>query len=386
MLIILAVFCQCKNAEKGSSHIQKIVISPSEAHEIKTSQLFTSADMIELKSDDSLVYVKPTKLVVKNNKYYFKSKNMIIVYDSCGNYDSSLFKKGNGPGEYINISDFHIEDNGNIVINDREGRKLMYYTGNGQFLKSINHGLLSYIFFKKKNKIYLNSGNLMDAKYRVNLLDEKNSRITATFLKQEESMAYLSVIEYTNFSFFEDTLSYSHTFSNTIYQLKENEAIPRIEIDFGKNNLPDDFVTEYQDLRTFMDAFQKSNYASRIDGYHEGKNFLFFLYSFQNTRSFVWVSKQHNLIYNFNRIEDDLLFPEISHKTSYNLLPICINDDYLYVSIEAFEFIDLYNQIKEKMSVKEWNGYIKKRPDIERIYSNIREDSNALILRYKQKK
>jgi hypothetical protein len=369
LFLISFLFIQCKNTQEYE--VREINVSTKENNKINLSTLFKSVEALEFEEIDELYYIKPTKLIVKNDMYYFLSGDMIIVYNSDA-YEFTLFNKGEGPGEYINISDFFVDDDENIVINDREGRKLIYYDKQGKHIKDIKHGLLSYNFIKLDHLVYMNSGNLLngDIKCKVNTVDERTGEIVDNYLKQNEKTGYLSIIEYTNFSFFSDTLSYSQSFSNVIYHLKDGVAIPRLKIDFRGNNLPESFSENYTNLMEFVDDFKKSNYASRIDNYRESDSYLSFIYSYTDEYFNVFFDKRNNKVYNFKSYYDDFLFPDIEQKKSYDLLSIFADENSFYFSIEASYFMDM---CKKSNNIS---------PVAEKIYSNITEDSNAIILKY----
>ncbi|MDR1182251.1 MAG: 6-bladed beta-propeller [Bacteroidales bacterium] len=227
--------------------------------------------------------------------------------------------------------------------------------------KDIKHGLLSYNFIKSGHLLYMNSGNLLneDTKYKVNVIDERTGKIVDNYLKLDEKLGYLSVMEYTNFSFFSDTLSYSQSFSNVIYQLKDGFSIPRLELDFGKNNLPESFPEDYTNLMEFIGSFRKSSYASRIDNYRESASYLSFMYSYANEYFNVFFDKRNNKIYNFKSYYDDLLFPDIEQKKSYDLLSVFADENSFYFSIEATYYIEMY---KRSTNIT---------PMAKKIYSNI---------------
>jgi hypothetical protein len=368
LFLISFLFVQCKNVQEYE--VRKINISTKENPEINLSTLFKSVEALEFEERNELYYIRPAKLILKNDTYYFLSGDMIIVYNN-NIYEFTLFNKGDGPGEYINISDFFVDDDENILINDREGRKLIYYDKQGKHIKDIKHGLLSYNFTKLDHLVYMNFGNLLNEdRYKVNVVDERTNEIVDNYLKQDKKAGYLSVIENTSFSFFSDTLSYSQSFSNVIYHLKNGLAIPRFEIDFGKNNLPGYFPENYTNLMEFIDSFKKSNYASRIDNYRESTSYMSFMYSCAGEYFNVFFDKKNNKVYNFKSYYDDLLFPDIKQRKTYDLLSVFADDDSFYFSIEASYFIEMY---------KKSNNIT---PIAEKIYSNINEDSNAIILKY----
>ncbi|MDR0795632.1 MAG: 6-bladed beta-propeller [Tannerella sp.] len=385
LLIILTLNCLlilgCKKNTKEEKQSKTIELLPTKSGQIKLSQIFSKAEVLNFNTND-IVYTKPKKLLVKNNRFYLLSKNAIIVFDITGNLVLYLSKIGIGPGEYIEISDFLVEDNDNILINDSQGRKMIRYDSQGEFIKAIRHDLVSFNLFKINDEIYLNSGHYINPQsgYRVNVWNEKNSSIDQKYLKQEQTVAYLSVLEYTNFSFFKDTLSFSHSFSNIVYQLENNEEKPRLRIDFGKHNLPKNFTKNHTNLNLFMENLWSSSYASRIDGYREGNSFLFFAYTFQAKRPFFWLSKIDNKQFHFDKFEDDFLFPGVIQKTGYDCLPIFIDEKYLYIAIEAYRFIELFEESRIMN-----DGNFEYQHLLANIIKQIDAESNALVIRYEIK-
>ena len=380
VIIFNLTFSSCGRNIQEQLAERKIELNPTKSEQIRLSQLFLSADVYNFDIAD-VVYERPRKIIVKNNIFYFLSKNKIIVSDEYGNLILFLSRRGNGPGDYIEITDFQVEDNGNILVNDATGRKMIRYSTKGEYINTINHQLIASKFIKVYDLIYLNTYDFTNEQlYRVNVWNEAENLIEQKYIKYEKVLKYLSFIEYTNFSFFNDTISYSHSFSNTINQLKNNDLIPRFEIDFGKHNLPKKYTKQYNDLRLFMENFRNSNYASRIDGYREGNDFLFFAYSYQDKMPYVLITKNNNEIHHFDKFEDDFLFPGVIQQTGYDLLPVFIDENYVYVSIEAYRFIELYNLIKTSKNTKCENQII-----LNEIYNQINDESNSLIIRYKIK-
>ena len=386
LIVVSAIsswFISCKNSKKEPFDSQIIKLIPTKLEQIKFSQIFSSVEIFIFGTNDEIIYVRPEKIIVKNNLFYLLASKMIIVWDEKGNLVLNISHIGNGPGDYIGIDDFQVEDNGNIIVNDNAGQKMIRYNSRGEYINTINHGLNARNFIKINEMLYINSGDLggYQSEYKVHAWNETNKKIEKRYLKRGPEAKYFGVLEYTNFSYFNDTLSYSQSFSNTIYQLTDNNAIPRLFIDFGKHNLPKGYAEDFTDMSSFMQSFGNSGYASRIDGYREGNNYLFLAYSYKEKRPFLWLSKIENVIHHFNEFEDDFLFPSVIQNTGYHCLPIFIDEDDVYFSIDAYRFIELYDSIKKIDNQKlEYQILIKS------IYDRINEDSNSLIIKYKIKK
>ena len=382
VIVYSVFFVRCKESTKEPYSSQIIKLNPAKTEQIRFSQLFSSAEVFTFNNYDDVVYAKPSKIIVKNNLVYMLASRMILVWNLNGDLLLNISRKGNGPGEYIGINDFIVEDNGYIIVNDNGGKKMIRYNDQGEYVNTINHKLNSYNFTKIKDELYINAGDLGGAQsdYKIHVWDETKNIITNRFLKKGKESSYFGVLEYSNFSFFNDTLSYSQAFSNIIYQLTDNAAIPRLVIDFGNNNLPKGYAGEFNDMFSFMESFMSSNYASYIDGYMEGNNYLFLSYSYQGKKPFLWLSKEDHAVHHFDKFEDDFLFPGVIQNTGYQFFPIFMDENAFYFSIDAYRFMELYNSINI-IEDQEWENKIL----LKSIYDQINEESNTLIIKYKIK-
>lgn len=76
-----------------------------------------------------------SKFILTDQYLLFKNeaKQSIVIYDKSGKYNSSISKKGRGPGEYLYISDFMFDESTKeITICDND--RLKKYSFNGDFL------------------------------------------------------------------------------------------------------------------------------------------------------------------------------------------------------------------------------------------------------------
>ena len=109
-IIIGSTFIGCGRRTKEQIANRKIELNPTNSKQIKLSQIFSKADVINLNLTD-IVYAKPKKIVVKDNHFFMLSRSAIIVCNTNGELILHIFRRGRGPGEYLDIIDFHIRKN-----------------------------------------------------------------------------------------------------------------------------------------------------------------------------------------------------------------------------------------------------------------------------------
>lgn len=388
-ILLILCFTQCINEKKNiDQNVYTLKINPKELNSIKFSDLFSAQEIIKISNDSVNVLKKPSKLLFMDNCYFFHSNNILFVYDQYGKNIFNINKKGSGPGEYITISDFTINrDEKLLEINDGEARKIIRYDMSGEYVDEIKHGLYSSNFTTYKNDFYLCSGRTINADidYSIHIIDTQTGNVTKRIMEVSPEEKYLNFIEYTNFATWKDTLSYSSSISNTIYQIKDRKLFPRLNIDFGKSALPLNIYSEYTNLGDFVNFLGQNKYAARIDGYTENSLFLFFVYTYGSQRPFVLLDKKKDISYNFSSFENDFLFPAIQQQTAYDMLPVFMDENYCYWMVEAFQFIELFDEAKAKMTLLEYDEFTRKNQEANIIYKSLNPEDNPLILKYKFK-
>jgi len=386
--VFLILSIKCTNKESSDySNVKTFVVDQNKIKNFTYSTIFKDYELICFTGDNSDVLVKPEKILVNEFGYFFESSDAIYFYDNMGKFKSAIKRKGTGPGEYLTISDFIVDLSSNTIeINDGELKKILRFNFDGEFIDEYLHHMNSYSFAKvSENNYLLNSGRLYNDKVTksLTLFNVKSGENEIGYNEIEDNLRYLNFIEYTNFANIGDTLSYSSSISNKIFAIDNKGMYPRIILDFKSNNLPNKYFEKYRDLIEFVNDLKKTNYVSIFDGYQENSKFIFLSYSYQNKRPFLIIDKNKNNVYNFNQFEDDLLFPFIIQETGYNSLPCLIDDNYFYVFIDSYKFIELFENHKNKISSEEYTKYIQNKSQIFNVYKNISPEDNPILIKYK---
>lgn len=94
--------------------------------------------MICLETTDESLLARVSKVVSYKNEYYLldRSQKRLYVFDGNGRYMRCIGAVGAGPGEYVHLSDFTIdEENGRVAILDAPSN-IYLYDLQGNFLES----------------------------------------------------------------------------------------------------------------------------------------------------------------------------------------------------------------------------------------------------------
>ena len=137
--IILVFFCliiwisSCSNNKTNSDAIQKIYFDTNQS--VKNFDLKNIVDstvaIIPLETSDHCLISKIDKIEIADNCIYIQDNlaQSIYIFDMEGKYINKINRRGQGPGEYANLSYMTVTDS-TIVILDHHTRKCFEYSKN----------------------------------------------------------------------------------------------------------------------------------------------------------------------------------------------------------------------------------------------------------------
>lgn len=125
--------------EKGSLKIQNYVHEPK---------------FLKLDQQGKFYFSQIDKLI-KTEQFIFildlTGQNHVHVFDLEGNFISRIGIIGDGPNEYRRLGDFDVAANGEVILLDRQRKKLLFYDVKGNFIKSTSFDFRADSFVKVKD-------------------------------------------------------------------------------------------------------------------------------------------------------------------------------------------------------------------------------------------
>ncbi len=107
-------------------------------------EYFEYSHYIALSSDPLAQFVSISKLIIRGDYIYImcSSSKKLIVFTISGEYVRTIDKAGRGRGEYLDILDFYVGEDGSVEILDLQG-KVLLYDAEGSFVevKSITQAM-----------------------------------------------------------------------------------------------------------------------------------------------------------------------------------------------------------------------------------------------------
>ncbi|MCH6200301.1 6-bladed beta-propeller [Aquiflexum sp. LQ15W] len=179
----------------------------------------------------------------------------IHKFDQKGRYVSQIISVGEGPERVNSIADFIISgDNIEILSGKGAYSEIIYFSiVDEKIVNKLKLEIIGFSFEKIGETYYLYSSyNFPFAEYRVSKIDLQGNIISG-LLKNDYSGKMMPVVE-RNFFTNNGSTFLTESFSNKIYELTEHAFKTKYIIDFGRNNIQQDFFEN-----DMMMAFEKLN-------------------------------------------------------------------------------------------------------------------------------
>lgn len=244
---------------------------------LRSSEMVLSVDslpsysLVSLETNDNSLIRRIDRLYgYKDTLFVFdRSMKRIITFNKeTGKYLNVLSHVGNGPGEYIQVTDFCIDGNRKRIIMACDNPyKLLFYSFSGELLREVSlPGYYTEIAFgddclfglvDKGKESYIdildNEGNLMtkvDVPGRELSFDEPG-------VKHKFAKGY-------RLSVYADTVFLVCPYDNSIYAIKDGELCKVYGLDFKEHTLPEEMLTKQMKAQEFSRQCREHRWVCSI--------------------------------------------------------------------------------------------------------------------------
>lgn len=178
---------------------EEIKIGESEG---KEEYMFSSASDLAIDSSER-IYV----LDVRDTQ--------IKVYDRDGNFQRVIGKTGQGSGEFSRPRNIQINSNNELMVNDSGNRKLIFFSLQGQFIKSIHLETMAFLIYCDYKEQY----------YALFYIQEPPNDTKHQLVKFNDDFTYKTIIaEYLGQSRFRSDFFVFYK-PHIIFQIMENDYL-----------------------------------------------------------------------------------------------------------------------------------------------------------------
>lgn len=292
VLLLVVLVCSCTNRENHENNIPIHNIDYSSLKKESTESFFqqrSNAMYILLKDSGKQLFGRIDKAIITSDRIYIADMRMrsLAAYTIGGVGLGNIGNLGQGPKEYLNISDFGVDCNGSIYILDGRINKVMVYNS---LLAYVDETLLPFeadVLYPicKDSILYgLSSWNRKKGKgYKVVLADA-NAHVLNKFFKYNKYVDASFWISRYFFAKSTNYIAYNQTIDNDVYLFSLNGKLENIiRFDFKKENVLD---KDKVDIESKLSNYDNYCLLKQILGVTD-KYIIGFLWQHRKTRMFI---------------------------------------------------------------------------------------------------
>lgn len=383
LLGFLVIFCSCgisgQKIGVDTSLLQEIKIDPSDSSLMLSSDsLYDKIDFIKLETseecivgDISQLFFLDTLMIVVDNQ----STKSIFFFDMMGNYKYKIYKLGNGPGEYTSIWNVCLTpDNKQLVIYDNLQHRVLFYSINGEYVKTEKQPfMLDYFVYMKSGYKAFNVDGMFDDK----LGKEKNKSLIVSTSDNKLVYGFWDCIYRSDFTYsknrilrnFGDQTFFSPNISDTIYELTDESILAKYHINLGDFGIPEIRKISDKEFSKLLDSHFFFN-----GDFVELENFTYLnimtrfgypgaVYSHKAKKTFLQSGfGKHPLFIFLN-----------------NQVPVArFDDNSIVIQVPSYNVLSLKNRLCD--------DNLEYKSELDLIYQNMNENSNPVLFIYRLNK
>lgn len=351
LLLVLSLFYSCIQEKTNDSYLVNVDLTKRD--KVSMTDLFSSIELIPLETKEESLIKRIGKVVSFKDRYYVFDPDLHVIYvfNSQGRFQCQIGKYGDGPEDYYNACDFHLDkSNESIQILSSVG-VLYYYDLSGRFIERIKLPAESpvFSFFTKltDDLILLWTANVKD-KEQLYLYSIKDKKYLNHLYQNKGALnAFAKTVFYT----YNGKTYFHKPFYNQVYTFQSQEIIKDYAWDFGKNTLE---IEEYQlppdndneGIKTMVEMLRTGRipYFYNIQAQNSKYYYTQVVFDLKNSIN-VFYNKQTNISYVFETFTENT-YASFLYWQDDCILGVCNSGYYTKERVLVEDVLDQNNLIK----------------------------------------
>ena len=361
----------CKETKTDESNVDVIEIDLNKSKQISYTEWFDSIQIVPLETNDQSLIANIDKVIFNGDLIYIFDRKFlnVLIFDNNGKFlKKTSHLRGQGPNEYISITDLDIDEKGNLLILDPFSYKIRGYNANLEPTNEydISKDLLPIGTFKiLSNEIYfLRNYNFEDDEH-INVFSIKENKLMKKICQIVNGGDTKKMVgtKHNNFYKINDTVCFIPNFPHNIvyyYDPEKVEFFPRMEFKIKQNGFSSTMLPKNQDDSYYRNIIGSDDFSFIFDIKETNKYYFSSVLNGKKT----YINKYDketckNQLINFLFLDGTMLSPQLLIKD---------NTFYAYGNVsEIRQFIENSKYLSEKYK---------------NILKNISEDDNPYIVKY----
>jgi hypothetical protein len=261
ILITLFLLTRCHSDKKAKSENdgkKNEFFEINYESELKNKKTVTLSDIasdmryIQLETGDKYLVSRKPEYYFSDNLIFVTSSEQLLVFDYTGKFIRQIGTLGRGPGEIDLITFVSIlEKEQIIIVQTNWSRKLMFFSFDGTFIKSISRPPDVFrIQVLNLNQYLLYYACAIGNEDYLYILSNENGDTISTVknhFKWENTSGITGMVGYDTFRPFynyQNQFFFKSMYNDTIYTILDNNITPAYFVNMGKYRLPNDLRPE----------------------------------------------------------------------------------------------------------------------------------------------
>jgi len=307
--------------EKRKDAINSISVDLEQKQDVSFFDLFSKIDIIPLETNDlSLIKFVQKVIVNQGNIYVQDLMSKILVFSPEGKFLFKIDKKGMGPDEYLDISDFDILNDSLSVLSAIENRMLIY-NNNGHFVRKFSLPRINGAYNSFKN---INNDTIAfwtyDYEKRIKIYSKSAKSIFKEGIPEKDNIYRNMGMPLFPYGTFIPSVTDNRVFKIT----PKSEIVEAYKWDFGKLNNTPEMTENAPKLKTQneMMEFIKKIQSSEVINYDfisAGGNsrYIYTKLGRKNTHINIFYDKLSKKTYQFEKTTEKIKFYPLYWTESY---------------------------------------------------------------------
>lgn len=334
--IYLIMGCNSNKPDIQNNNLITIEIDHKKNEPLLLSSIVDSISFIKLETKNNEIISSPTKVQLFKNKIYIldRERNSIFIFNKSGDYLQKIQNTGKGPGEYLQLVDFEINNQGIYLLD--YPNNIIHYDFDFKYLQKIELKNSYSFSFSHFNGLFWISNEKGSEKenFHISAVNQ-HGETKATFIKKDFLKKEFHWHLGSEFNKHDSILYFSPLFDNRIYRTNGEEIQKAYTIDFGQYSFPHDQNIFKEDVYSpdFNFAFKQHFWVT--------DKYLILDFFIDGERNFSFFDKEKNKIHH-GFIENDF-FPE------YRFLPSWNERNTLIEVVDAFTLNEYFPSLKNEI-------------------------------------
>lgn len=336
--------------------VETITIDYDKLPILYTDSIVSDIRFIRLETTENNLISRIDRLLFTNGKIIvvdlFSSKS-IHIFDESGKHINRVSYLGNGPQEYLTITDVDITPDGLIAIKDNFKDIILYFNTDGNFVKKeeIIEGGLEIAFIDGHTIAHVLSSASNQKKFKgASLGITQNNKVELLFGKNSTSSSFNHQKTNTIFSY-NNTVYFTPSWENYIYEITDNSIKAKYYIDLKDDVLDYTFSTneEFYQLveqhNLFNGSFIEMENYTWLNFKIPNANNPPVIYSHKNKTAYKLSPNLSNPLLTYLHMPK-ALYSENTIAETASSLSLFINKSTIYTFLGDCAFTDsLYNEL-----------------------------------------